>query len=84
MEKPAPLITIDERGVILHLTDSKGDGVAVPLNLDTANELAAQLAIALERLRAPETRSGFLWSLARAVAREVLTPEGSKRGTPGA
>jgi len=69
-----PSISIDERGVLLHLTDPQGHGFAVALNTETLNELGAQIAVALERVKAPETRGQFLWNIARAVVREVLTP----------
>jgi hypothetical protein len=72
-----PTITIDERGAILHVTDPEGHGFAVPLNAETLNELGAQLAVALERVKAPETRGPFLWNLARAVVRELVPAKGS-------
>lgn len=71
-----PSISIDERGVLLHMTDPEGKGFAVALNAETLNELGAQIAVALELVKAPETRGPFLWNLARAVVREVLKPNG--------
>lgn len=69
-----PSITIDERGVILHMTDDAGAGVAVALNAETLGELVAQGTVALERLQSPETRGQVLWNLGRAVVRELLNP----------
>lgn len=78
-----PSLTVDERGMLLHLVDDQGKGFAVPINLETAENLAAQLAIALERLRSPDTRGGFLFAVAKAVAREMLKqPKGKSSGTP--
>jgi hypothetical protein len=68
-----PSISIDERGVLLHMTDPQGHGFAVALNAETLNELGAQIAVALEQVKAPETRGPFLWNLARVVLREVMT-----------
>jgi hypothetical protein len=66
-----PTITIDERGVLLHLVDEAGKGFAVALNAETLSELSAQVAIALEKLREPEQRRSLLWNVARAVVREL-------------
>lgn len=52
-----PSITIDERGVILHVTNDAGEGIAVPLQADTIDQLARQLIVAQERLLSPEGRS---------------------------
>lgn len=76
-----PSISIDERGVLLHLTDPQGHGFAVALNNETLSELGAQIAVALEQVKAPETRGPFLWNLARAVVREVLTAKGKTDAT---
>jgi hypothetical protein len=76
-----PTITIDERGVLLHLVDDAGKGFAVALNAETLSELGAQVAVALEKLREPEQRSSFLWNVARAVVRELGVGKG-KDGPP--
>lgn len=73
--KAKPAITVDERGVLLHLVDDEGHGFAVPLNQDTLAELGAQCAGALERLQSPEKRGRLLWRLGRAVVRELMQPE---------
>lgn len=78
-----PSITIDERGVILHVTNAAGEGVAVALNKETLGELVAQGTIALEALQSPGTRGTLFWNIGRAVVRELLkhpTPE--RDGTP--
>lgn len=48
-----PSVTIDERGVILHVTTDAGEGVAIPLEPKTALELAAGLERARARLNSP-------------------------------
>lgn len=69
-----PSVTIDERGVLLHVTDNEGHGVAIPLNGEALAELGAQIALALERLKEPAGRSSFFWRIAKAVAAEVVKP----------
>lgn len=75
-----PTVTVDERGVTLHLVDETGHGYAVPLNQETLTELGAQCAAALERLQSPDQRGRLLWRLGRAVVRELMQPEA--HGTP--
>lgn len=77
-----PSISIDERGVLLHMTDQEGKGFAVPLNTESLTELAAQAAAALERVKAPETRGQVLWNIARAVVRELTAPNQKKADGP--
>jgi hypothetical protein len=74
-----PSVTIDERGILLHVTDTEGKGVAVPLNAETVREISH----ALERLKAPETRSQLFKNVAHAIAQTLLgTPENKADGTP--
>jgi hypothetical protein len=73
-----PSITIDERGVLLHMTDASGEGIAIALNGETLAELVAQGTVALERLKSPEARGPLLWSLGRAVVRELFNPNQPK------
>jgi hypothetical protein len=77
-----PTITIDERGILLHMTDSEGHGVVVPLTRETLDELAAQVAVVVAKIKGPDG-GNFLWNVARAVAREVLDTkkEGRTHGT---
>lgn len=76
-----PTVTVDERGVTLHLVDETGHGYAVPLNQEMLTELGAQCAAALERLQSPG-RGRLLWRLGRAVVRELMKPEeDGKRST---
>lgn len=77
-----PSISIDERGVLLHMTDPDGKGFSVALNAETLNELAAQAYVALERLKAPEKRGLTLWNIARAVVRELTAPQEKKDDGP--
>ncbi len=76
-----PSISIDERGVLLHVVGDDGHGFAVPLNAETMTELGSQIAVALERLKAPEERGRIFWRLGRAIVKELLGPEGA-HGTP--
>lgn len=70
-----PSISIDERGILLHMTDAEGQGIAVALNAETLAELVAQGSAALERIKSPETRGEVLWNLGRAVVRELFSPQ---------
>lgn len=49
--RPPPRVTIDERGILLHLTTSDGQAVVVPLEPETAFRFAAALQGALARLK---------------------------------
>lgn len=69
-----PSVTIDERGILLHVTDNDGHGVAIPLNGEALAELGAQVAIALERMKEPSARNALLWRIAKIVAAEVVKP----------
>ncbi len=69
-----PSITVDERGVLLHLVDDAGKGYAVALNGETLAALVAQGTAALESLKSPETRGTMLWNVGRAVVRELFNP----------
>ena len=69
-----PSISIDERGVLLHVTDAEGKGLSVALNAETLAELAAQAAVARERLKTP----GAAWQLVRALVRELTKPDEKK------
>lgn len=62
-----PSVTIDERGVILHVTTEAGEGVAIPLEPKTVLELAA----ALERARGA-FKSGSGWSTVLRGAGRIL------------
>lgn len=77
-----PSISIDERGVLLHMTDAAGKGVAVALNAETLGELVAQGTVALERLKVPETRGQILWNVGRAVVRELFKPKQERADGP--
>lgn len=73
-----PSITIDERGVLLHVTTDAGEGVAVKLEPSTVLELMA----GLERARgALKTTAG--WStLLRGAGRLLLElSEGKEHGS---
>ena len=73
-----PSISIDERGVILHVTGEDGNGVAVPLNQEALEQLGLQCASALEAFRGPGKGKAW-WRLARAVA-TALADIGEKAG----
>jgi hypothetical protein len=52
-----PTITVDERGIILHVTNEAGEGFAVPLSAETVAQLGLQLARAKAKLMTPEGKS---------------------------
>ena len=68
-----PSVTIDERGIILHLTDTQGRGVAVPLSIETLLELQRQLELVRARFQGPELGSTLL-RIGRAVV-DVITKD---------
>lgn len=49
--RPPPRITFDERGLLLHMTTSKGESVTVPLEPETAFRFAAALQGAVAKLK---------------------------------
>lgn len=67
-----PTISVDERGVLLHMVDDDGHGYAVALNEQTLTELGGQITAALEKLQAPERRGQVLWRIGRAIVRELM------------
>lgn len=62
-----PSVTVDERGVILHVTDSDGKGVAVPLSGETLTEIAAKWNQAKATLITPEGKRKFVRGLVELV-----------------
>lgn len=60
--KERPRVTIDGRGVVVHLVDSGGRAVEVPLS-----ELPARAASVAAALKTTEGRSSFLRGLARLL-----------------
>jgi hypothetical protein len=68
--KPQPKVTIDGRGVVVHLTDSNGRGVEVPLT-----EVPAAVARAAAALKSSEGRSTFLRGVGRLLA-SLAEPKG--------
>lgn len=79
--KARPSVTIDERGILLHLTDAEGKGVAIPLEPSTLLQLSAAVTKAVATLKTPRGRS-LLVSAAGALFRELTGPgDGSDSGT---
>lgn len=74
-----PSLTIDQRGVVLHVTTEAGEGVAVKLDPGTVLELAAGLERARATLKTPEGRSSFLRGLGRLVL-DLADQKESKHG----
>jgi len=68
VNRPKPSITIDERGVLLHVTDSEGNGIAIPLEPGTVLELAAGFDRARASLKTPEGRKALWHGLANIVS----------------
>jgi hypothetical protein len=54
--KPKPSISIDERGILLHLTDATGHGVTVPIDPEGLALLAEQAGKALLTLKTDKGR----------------------------
>jgi DNA-binding transcriptional regulator LsrR (DeoR family) len=65
-----PSVSIDERGVILHVTDSQGNGVAVPLSVETIAEITTKLQRAKTTIGTPEGKKKLLRGLV-ALALEL-------------
>lgn len=65
-----PSITVDERGIILHVTTATGEGVAVPLNA----ELVTEAKNAFAKLATPEGKRRVLHGLGRLFS-ELTEPE---------
>lgn len=51
--RPPPRITIDERGVLLHMTTSAGETVSVALEPETVFRLLESLQSAAAQLKTP-------------------------------
>ena len=56
MSRPKPSITVDERGAVLHMTDSEGNGIAVPLEPETVATVVQIGKAAAAKLATPEGR----------------------------
>lgn len=54
--KPKPSISIDERGILLHLTDATGHGVTVPIDPEGLSLLAEHAGKALLTLKTEKGR----------------------------
>lgn len=54
--KPKPSITIDERGILLHLTNAEGQGIAVPIDPEGLSLLAEHAGKALLTLKTEKGR----------------------------
>jgi len=71
-----PAISIDERGVLLHLTDAEGHGYAIPLKPETVLELAGTLQLAADKLKTPEGKR----TLVRGALELITKLAGGKDG----
>lgn len=76
-----PSITIDERGVLLHVTDKDGHGVAIPLEPTTVLELAGSLQLAAQKLRTPDGKRTLVRGLVDVFAK--LAKGGDDDGSNG-
>jgi len=65
-----PTLTLDERGLILHVTTEAGEGVAVPLKPETF----AEVSKGVERLLSPEGKRRLLRGLGQLFL-ELTKPE---------
>lgn len=78
-----PSITIDERGVILHVTTDAGEGIAVPLEPATVLELAAALERGRAALKTPAGWSKLLRGAGRLLL-ELSEEDGDRKQKPKA
>lgn len=76
-----PSITIDERGVLLHVTDKDGHGVAIPLEPTTVLELAGSLQLAAQKLKTPEGKRTLVHGLVDVFTK--LAKGGDDDGSKG-
>lgn len=53
-ERPAPRLTLDERGIILHMTDKDGNPIELNLNPDQLLTMLAQGQQVVAKLGTPE------------------------------
>jgi hypothetical protein len=71
-----PSVTIDERGVTLHIVTEKGEGIAVPLETDTLLEIVAAVERGRAVLKTPAGRSTLFRGLGKLLL--DLTDKGKK------
>lgn len=71
-----PSVTVDERGVVLHVTNDAGEGVAIPLNA----ELVTDATKAAARLLSPEGKRALLRGLGKAFFELLQEPEKKDNG----
>lgn len=76
--KAKPSVTIDERGILLHLVDGNGKGVAIPLEPATLVQLSAAVTRAVAEIKTPRGRS-LLVSAAGALFRQLTEPAKEER-----
>lgn len=69
--KDRPRVTIDGRGVVVHLVDSEGHSMDVALN-----EIPGRVATVAGALRTKEGRSTFLRGVARLLGSLAEPPRG--------
>jgi hypothetical protein len=74
-----PSVTIDERGVLLHVTTESGEGIAIPLCAETVVDLIGGLSRARVALMQPKGRKVLLRALGAAFLE--LTKPGDGNGT---
>jgi len=75
-----PSITVDERGILLHVTNEAGEGFAIPLSTQTVVDLGLQLARAKAKLMTPEGKTQVAKALGSLFWQ--LVGEGKDDGTP--
>lgn len=69
-----PSVTVDERGVLLHVTNGAGEGIAVPINA----ELVGDVTKAAARLLTPEGKSAALRVVGRVLLELLKEDDGKK------
>jgi hypothetical protein len=75
-----PSVTIDERGVLLHVTTEAGEGVAIPLAAETVVELIGGLTRARVALMQPKGRKIVLRALGAAFLELTKPGDGNGKG----
>jgi len=66
-----PSVTVDERGLVVHLTNEAGEGVAIPVNA----ELVTDATKAAARLLSPEGKRALLRGLGKVFFELLQEPE---------
>lgn len=67
-----PAISIDERGILLHVTDDTGEGIAVPLDPE---RIAAGVKTAIQNAKSEDGKRRILRALGSLVSDLLEAPK---------